>query len=170
MTTQCGSEDEVVALLAAAFPLVRYTAGPFGVGGTSYPDAAVLEDALRNETWSSVDAQILEGHSESLHFIHPDRFAEVLPAYLYPLVVNAGTSHRLRSSVLVSLTRDHSEPQQAQDFDARTRGLDAAQREVISAVLQYVAEDIRTAGEAEWNYVDSRDNEAARALKSHWHR
>ena len=56
MTTACGSEDEVVALLTAAFPLATYTAGPFGVDGTSYPDAAVLEGALRSETVIGIDS------------------------------------------------------------------------------------------------------------------
>lgn len=147
--------DDLLKAVAEAFPphpldpsrMKRSWAG-------GYLDGAAFRADLDGRRWDDLNRAFMEFHGETIHFLKPPAFAELLPAYLVTVLRHEERLDMLPTFVISALTPpDDSELRPS--YVANLASLTLAQLQVVVHVLDWlrkpaVSQDVRDSASMAW--------------------
>lgn len=147
---------DVLSALTDAFPphpLDPSQAKRAWAGG--YLDVVTFRAGLEGRRWDELDRAFLEFHGETMHFLRPPAFAELLPAYLVAVLQHEERLDMLPTFVLSALTPPVDGSELQPHYAANVASLTPAQRQVVARALDWlrthaVSEDVRVAAAQAW--------------------
>ena len=110
---------------------------------------------LEGRRWDELEWPFLECHGETIHFLKPPAFAELLPAYLVAVLLHEERLDMLPTFVLSALTPPLDGAELQPNYAANVASLTPAQRQVVARALDWlrthaVSEDVRAAAARAW--------------------
>lgn len=149
------SEDpalvELIAAITDAFPPHPLDpTEPRRAWAGGYLDAVAFRSGLEGRRWDELDARFMEFHGETIHFLKPPAFGELLPAFLVTVLRQEEQLDMLPSFLFSALTPPAELPSRQPRYETNLASLTPDQQRVVGQALDYLAqkgksEDVRAA-------------------------
>ena len=147
---------DLLAAIADAFPphpLDPSQAKRAWAGG--YLDVVAFREGLVGRRWDELDRVFMEFHGETIHFLKPPVFAELLPAYLVTVLRHEAQLDMLPTFLLSALTPPMDGSDLQPNYAVNMASLTPGQQQVVARALDWLrqhaaSEDVSDAAARAW--------------------
>lgn len=148
---------QVVASIRGAFPPHPLDpTEPEEAWADTYLDVVKFRAGLQGKRWDELDLKFMEFHGETIHYLQPPAYAELLPAFLVTVIEHEERLDMLPTFLLSALTPPLAFPTRLQQYRLNLASLAGSQQKAVITALAYLAKGAR--------YEDTQ-KEARRALE-----
>lgn len=147
---------DLISAITVAFPphpLDPAQAKRAWAGG--YLDVSNFRAGLEGRRWDELEAAFMEFHGETIHFLKPPAFAELVPAFLVTVLRHEEQLDMLPTFVLSALTPPTDGSELQPNYAVNVASLTPGQQQVVARALDWLrqqaaSEDVRAAAELAW--------------------
>lgn len=148
---------QVIASIRDAFPPHPLDpTEPDDAWADTYLDVVKFRADLQGKRWDELDLKFMNFHGETIHYLEPPAFGELLPAFLVTVIEHEEQTDMLSTFVLSALTPPTDVPTRLPRYRSNLASLTGAQQHAVVGALAFLAKSAK--------YEDNK-KEARQALE-----